>query len=157
MSNFGFTNTTENAMATAIQPIDLQLKTDYAVVQTGSGFSRLDNKTAPVDLSENITFRYNAIKSVGNSLTNLNPSPIKGGIQYLVKLDALQRTTNEKTGAVVDEPITVQITFRHGLSSNITAETITTLLVRAISSLYKSDGTSRIGDLMRGGVEIDED
>lgn len=157
MSEFGFTNKAENAQATAIKPVDLKLKTNYAVVQTGSGFSRLDNKTAPVDLSENVTFRYNAIKSVGNSLTNLNPSPIKGGIQYLVKLDALQRTTNGITGAVVDEPITVQITFRHGLSSNITADTITTLLNRAISTLIKSDGTSRIKDLMRGGVEIDED
>jgi hypothetical protein len=153
---FGFSNTSDNAKIT-IAPTDLKLKSQYAIVENGSGFSRLDNKTAPVDLSENVTLRYNKINNVGNSLVNHNPSTVKGGVQYLVKLDALQRTTNEKTGVSVDEPITVQITFRHGLSSNITAPVVESLLKRAIGALYKSDGTSRITDLMRGGVEIDAD
>jgi hypothetical protein len=153
---WGFTNVTRNENA-SLDMIDLKLKTNYAVVETASGYCRLDNKTAPIDQSENITLRFNNINNVGNSLVNHHPSNVKGGIQYLVKVDALNRTENATTHDIVDEPVTVQITVRHGVSSNIDADKVKTLLSRAVSALFKSDGTLRITDMMRGGVDIDAD
>lgn len=149
VSQFGFTNTTDGTHT--LTPKALGLTTNYALTGEDANNAILNNKTAPIDAEEIVTYRSRSIPSVNTDLNIQNPSKVKGGIQYQVQLeDVLVTTDSDDASFRVDEPIVALLTVRHPRSGNITEEHVATIFNRLVSCLMKSDGTWRFADLMRG-------
>jgi hypothetical protein len=150
VSQFGFTNTT--AGSNEVIPLNLGLTSNYATSADTSDQAVLNNKTAPIDLQEVISFRSADIATLKANAVNIQyPSPVSQGIQYSVAVtDTLSTTDSADASFRVDEPIQCTISFRHPKSGNISGEHVATVFLRAISSLMKEDGTWRFDDLMRG-------
>lgn len=148
VSAFGFTNTT--ASTHDITPTVLGLTTNYAVDEETANQAVLNNKTAPTDIEELITYRSRKINQVNTGLNIQYPSPVKSGIQYQVSVeDTLSTTDTVDASFRVDEPIVCTLTVRHPRSGNITNSQVTSVMMRLISALTRSDGTWRFDDLMR--------
>lgn len=149
VSAFGFSNITDGTHT--ITPKALGLTTNYALTGEDANNAILNNKTAPIDAEEIVTFRSRSIASVNTDLNIQNPSKVKSGIQYQVQLeDVLVTTDSEDAAFRIDEPIVALLTIRHPRSGNITDAHVATVVNRLISCLMKSDGTWRFADLMRG-------
>lgn len=154
MSNFGYTNKTESTKSIGLQK--LGLKSNYSKTEEATQVI-YDNKTCPLDLGEKIVMSSKVIKNVDNTLTNNHPSNISGGVQYRVQTEALFReylTADNST--YVDHPIVVYTTIRHERCGAVTEQVVEEALMRSISSLFKDDGSSRVPDLMRLAVEVEE-
>lgn len=156
-SSFGFTNTTVGDHP--ITPVDLGITSNYAISTETADQAVLNNKTAPIDLQEVISYRSNDIANLKANAVNIQyPSPVNQGIQYSVAVtDTLSTTDTADASFRVDEPIQCTVTFRHPKSGNISGQHVATVFLRAISSLVKEDGTWRFDDLMRGAERPMED
>jgi len=147
-SQFGFTNTT--AGSHDVTQVALGLTTNYAVSTESADVAVLNNKTAPIDTEEIVTFRSRDIQQVNTNLNIQFPSPVRKGIQYQVMVeDTLSTTDSVDADFRVDEPIVAQLTIRHPKSGNITNALVGQVFTRLISAVMKSDGTWRFEDLMR--------
>jgi hypothetical protein len=110
----------------------------------------LNNKTAPVDVEEIISYKSRDIQRVDTDLNIQYPSPVQKGIQYTVMVeDTLTTTDTADASFRVDEPIVAYLTVRHGKSGNITGDIVSQVFQRLISALMREDGTWRFDDLMR--------
>lgn len=148
VSSFSFTNTT--AGSNTVTPPALGLTSNYALADEDANQAVLNNKTAPIDAEEIITFRSRPIAQVNTDLNIQYPSPIKSGIQYQVQVEDVLTTTDTADPAFrVDEPIVALLTIRHPRSGNISNSIISQVVQRLIGSVLKSDGTWRFDDLMR--------
>lgn len=148
VSAFGFTNTT--AGSNTVTPLALGLTSNYAVKSDTADTAELNNKTAPIDIEELVTYRSRDIQTVNTNLNIQYPSPVKKGIQYQVMVeDTLSTTDSADPDFRIDEPIVMQLTVRHPKSGNINNAAVGTVFLRLISSLMKTDGTWRFDDLMR--------
>lgn len=148
VSAFGFTNKT--AGSNTVTPLALGLTTNYAVETDRDNTAVLNNKTAPVDIEEKVSYRTRNIKTINTSLNIQYPSKVKGGIQYQVMVeDTLSTTDTTDPNFRVDEPIVVQLTIRHPKSGNINNAVIGEAFTRLVSCLMKTDGSWRFDDLMR--------
>jgi hypothetical protein len=149
VSNFGFTNT--DVGTHPVTPPALGLTSNYALAGEDANNAVLNNKTAPIDSEEIVTFRSRGIAQVNTDLNIQYPSPVKAGIQYQVQVeDVLTTTDTEDAGFRVDEPIVALLTIRHPKSGNINASVVGTVMNRLLGCLMKADGTWRFDDLMRG-------
>jgi hypothetical protein len=147
-SSFGFTNDT--AGANTVTPLALGLTSNYSLTNDNADVATLNNKTAPVDKEEIISFRSRQLGSVNTTLNIQYPSKVTSGIEYSLKIeDTLSTTDSSDADFRVDEPIICTVTFRHPKSGNIGSDQVATVFLRAISSLMKADGTWRFDDLMR--------
>jgi hypothetical protein len=147
-STFGFTNST--ASSNTVTPLKLGLTTNYALVKDVADVVDLSNKTTPIDQEELITLRSRKIDNISTTVTVNNPSPVKGGIEYGIKLEEVLKTTDSDDATFeVDDPIVCTIAFRHKRSGYISNSVIGTVFLRAISTLMREDGTWRFDDLMR--------
>lgn len=147
-SAFGYTNTT--AGSNTLTPPALGLTTNYALAGDTASEAILNNKTAPIDAEEIVTFRSRDIAQVNTGLNIQYPSPIKSGIQYQVQVeDVLSTTDTDDASFRVDEPIVALLTIRHPKSGNISNTYVAAVVQRLIASLIKADGTWRFDDLMR--------
>lgn len=147
-STFKFTNKT--ASTHNVTPVVLGFTSNYALEKDSGNEAVLNNKTAPIDAMEVVSFRSRNIANVNNSLNIQNPSPVKGGIQYGVQVEETLVTEDSSDPTFrIDEPIVVSLNIRHKKSGNITNAIIGEAVLRTISSLLKSDGTWRFDDLMR--------
>jgi hypothetical protein len=148
VTGFGFTNTTPGEHT--VTPLLLGLTENYSLISDQADVAILNNKTAPVDQEEIISFRSRNITNVNSSLNIQYPSPVKGGIEYSIKIeDTLNTMDSDDANFRVDEPIICTIAFRHPKSGNIGSQQVATVFLRAISALMKADGTWRFDDLMR--------
>jgi hypothetical protein len=148
VSAFGFTNST--AGSNTLTPLALGLTSNYAVKADTATEAVLNNKTAPIDVEEIISFRSRNISSVNNSLNIQYPSRVKKGVQYQVQIeDTLSTTDTVDPDFRLDEPIVMYLTVRHPKSGNIGNAQVGQVFLRLISSLMKTDGTWRFDDLMR--------
>jgi hypothetical protein len=155
-SSFGFTNSTDSSNEVTMK--SLGLTSNYSLVTDNADVATLNNKTAPVDQEEIVSFRSRDIGSVNTSLNIQYPSKVKSGIEYSLKIeDTLSTTDSADADFRVDEPIICNITFRHPKSGNITGDLVANVFVRAISSLMKADGSWRFNDLMRSAERPVED
>jgi hypothetical protein len=110
----------------------------------------LNNKTAPIDAQEIISFRTRDLPKVNHSLNIQNPGKVTSGVQYSVQVEETLVTTDDAdTSFRIDEPIVVSVSVRHPKSGNITGSIVASAVERAISSLKMADGTWRFDDLMR--------
>jgi hypothetical protein len=151
-TSFGFTNTTTAAhrSTTLCDPGVLE---NYALVLDEPTECRLINTTAPVDREEILSYRAKDMNKINTNLNIQNPSPVAGGIQYQVQLEALLTTEDAETGFRVDEPIVVQISVRHPKSGNITPFYVSEMIQRAISLMQVDSGQWRIKELMRSSLK----
>jgi len=149
-SKFGFTNTEDSA--NALTQKALGLTSNYAITEEGANSAVLNNKTAPLDIQEVVSFKSEKINKLKTNAVNIQyPSPVTQGISYSVQVtDTLSTTDSVDATFRVDEAIVCTISFRHPHSGNISGEHIATVFGRAVSALRKADGTWRFDDLMRG-------
>jgi hypothetical protein len=148
-SRFGYTNTEENV--NTVTPFALGLTGNYALAKEDANNAVLNNKTAPIDAEEIVTFRSRPIATVNTDLNIQYPSKVSAGIQYQAQVEAVLTTTDTDDSSFrVDEPILALLTIRHPKSGNITSTQVAEVVRRLIGSLVKSDGTWRFDDLMRG-------
>lgn len=148
VSAFGFTNAT--AGSNTLTPLALGLTTNYAVKADTATEAVLNNKTAPIDVEELVSYRSRDIQTVNTNLNIQYPSPVKSGIQYQIAVeDTLSTTDTVDADFRVDEPIVMTLTVRHPKSGNIGNTQVATVFTRLISALMKTDGTWRFDDLMR--------
>lgn len=149
-SSFGFTNTTAGTVD--VTPLALGLTTNYATSAETANQTVLNNKTAPIDMQEVISYRSDDLNTLKANAVNIQyPSPVSQGVQYSVQItDTLSTTDTVDASFRVDEPIQCTISFRHPKSGNITGSHVATVFLRAISALMKTDGNWRFDDLMRG-------
>jgi hypothetical protein len=148
-SQFRFTNVSDGEHSVTQKAIGIT--TNYASIQEDSSTAVLNNKTAPIDAEEIVTYRSKNLPKVDTGLNIQYPSPVKTGIQYQIMVeDTLSTTDNADPSWRVDEPIIAQLTIRHPRSGNITNDIIGQVVTRLVSAAMKADGTWRFDDLMRG-------
>jgi hypothetical protein len=127
------------------------ITTNYASIQEDSNTAVLNNKTAPIDAEEVVTYRSKNLPKVDTGLNIQYPSPVKTGIQYQIMVeDTLSTTDDSDPSWRVDEPIIAQLTIRHPRSGNINNDIVGQVVTRLVSAAMKADGTWRFDDLMRG-------
>lgn len=147
-SSFGFTNTSLGTHD--VDQIALGLTSNYSLQEDAADVVKMNNKTAPIDKEELISFRSRTGKKIATELNIQYPSPVSNTVEYSVRVDDVLSTTDTADANYrIDEPIVVSIAFRHPKSGNITSTHVATVLQRAISALMKADGTWRMDDLMR--------
>jgi hypothetical protein len=148
-STFGFTNKTAGSVT--VTPLALGLTTNYALMQDSSNQAVLNNKTAPIDVQEIISYRSQNLDKIRNQLNIQYPAPVtNSGVQYGVQMEETLTTTDSGDASFrVDEPIVMTLTVRHPKSGNIGNSQISEVFLRLISSLMRVDGTWRFDDLMR--------
>lgn len=149
-SNFAFQN--KDAMTATITPVDLKPVTNYAKVEDEPTSCVLTNKTTPLDQGETLAYRCQPVSKVSTSLVIQNPSKVTNGIQYVIKLDEILRTTNDAGEIICDEPVVAYLTIRHQASGNITNALIGTVVTRLLGACMREDGTFRFDDLMRSAL-----
>jgi hypothetical protein len=148
-SAFRFTNTSDGSHS--VTQKDIGITSNYASIQEDASTAVLNNKTAPIDAEEIVTFRSKSIPKVDTDLNIQYPSPVKAGIQYQIMVeDTLSTTDSTDPTFRVDEPIVAQLTVRHPKSGNIDSNIIGMVVTRLLSAAMKADGTWRFDDLMRG-------
>jgi hypothetical protein len=127
------------------------ITTNYASIQEDSNTAVLNNKTAPIDAEEIVTYRSKNLPKVDTGLNIQYPSPVKTGIQYQIMIeDTLSTTDDSDPSWRVDEPVIAQLTIRHPKSGNINNDIVGQVVTRLVSAAMKADGTWRFDDLMRG-------
>lgn len=152
VTNFGFANESESTVT--LKPIALGLTTNYALVTDEPSEVRLDNKTAPLDQGEIVSFKAREIPKVATSLKNYYPAPVTTGIQYVVEAEEMLSTTVEGDATYrVDEPITAYLTIRHPKSGNITQAHIVKVMQRLIGACLNDKGEWRFEELMRSALK----
>jgi hypothetical protein len=148
-SEFKFTNTTDGSHNVTQKAIGIT--TNYASIQEDSNTAVLNNKTAPIDAEEIVTYRSKNLPKVDTGLNIQYPSPVKTGIQYQIMVeDTLSTTDSADPSWRVDEPVIAQLTIRHPKSGNINNDIVGQVVTRLVSAAMKADGTWRFDDLMRG-------
>lgn len=149
-SSFGYTNVTLNTVKA--NPVDLKVVTNYARIEDEADVCVLCNKTAPLDQGELITYRSNDLDRVSSSQVIQNPTPVKNGIQYVIKAEEILRTTDSVNLTVYDEPVVVYLTIRHQKTGNVTPAIVAGAVERCLGACMRTNGTWRFDDLMRSAL-----
>lgn len=155
-TSFAFTNTTELSATAPITGI--KAKTNYALVAEQPTVVELQNKTAPLDQGERLTYRCQDVDKVSTTQTIQNPSKVRNGVQYVAKLEEILRTVDADGNIIYDEPLVMYLTVRHQKTGTISDSHISTVLARLLGSLYdETTSTWRFTDLMRSALQPVED
>lgn len=133
-TSFAFTNTTDSDKTVTLKQV--KSVSCYAKTEDEPTSCTLKNKTCPLDQGEVLSYQCTPIDRVNTKLTSLNPAKVTSGIQYIVRLDELLRTTADDGTIICDEPVTAILQIRHPNSGNITPEHITTVVTRLLSACY---------------------
>jgi hypothetical protein len=155
-TDFGFTNRDATA-ARAVPLYDMDITSNYALQKDEPTECRLVNTTAAVDREEILSYRCKDLTRVNTNLNIQNPSPVQGGVQYQVVMEALLTSENPDTGFRVDEPIVTTISVRHPKSGFITPDHVATMIGRTASAFETDAGQWRIKELMRSALKPTED
>lgn len=145
-TGFGYTNTT--ASTHTIAPANIDPLTVYAKTEDTATSCALKNKTAPLSQGELLSYQCTEINNVSTKQKIVNPAKTSAGVQYIVRLDEILRTTDETGDYIVDEPIVMYLTVRHPNSSYITPAHIAEVFTRLCGALQRDDGSYRFDDLM---------
>ena len=149
-SDLGFTNKT--ASTSLVTPVDIKVVTNYAKIEDEPQVCVLSNRTSPLDQGELVTYRSNELDKVSSSQVIQNPTPVRNGVQYVIKVEDILRTTDSVTGQIVDEPVVAYLTIRHQKTGNITPAIVADVVSRCVGACRRSNGTWRFDDLMRSAV-----
>jgi hypothetical protein len=146
-SSFKFTNTT--ASEHTVTPVELAVVDNYAVERDTANTATLNNKTAPIDAQEIVSYQSYTIPEIRNNLNLQNPPKVPGGILYSVQLQDTLVTEDASVDFRLDEPIVAVLQIRHPRSGNIDNTVIGEVVTRLISACRRADGSWRFDDLMR--------
>lgn len=156
-TTFAFTNTIPIADVTP-SVIDIGAKTNYALVGEQPTVVEMQNKTAPLDQGERLTYRCQDIDKVSTAQAIQNPSKVRNGVQYVIKLEEILRTRDADGNILYDEPIVAYLTVRHQKTGTITDSHIETVLYRLLGACFdKTAHEWRFADLMRSALQPVED
>lgn len=150
-SKFSFTNTSESKKTQSM--IDIQTQSAYALRQDEPDACVLTNTTANIDQPELVTYQSSNLNKVPSKITNMNPPKVSNAIQYGVRLDELLRVTDTDGNTLYDLPIVVNLTVKHNMDCEITADVVDQVIARLIGAYYKPDGSTRTADLMRSALK----
>lgn len=156
---FSYTNTTDVGAAGKLTPVNVMPVHDYALIEDEPERVIVQNTLGDIDQQERLVFQRSSVNNVPISFANSNPDPNAANIQYGIKLESLYRITSSTDDTFVkDLPITCTLTFKHPTNSLITADVITTILLRTLGALEGDDGTvalltARLNELMRGSLK----
>lgn len=151
-SSFGFTNVVVSGHTVA--PIDIGPVTNYALKQDEPTSVVMDNKTCPLDQGELLTYKCQDIPKVTTSQLIHNPAKVAAGVQYVIKLEEILRTTSSTDSSfIVDEPVVAYLVVRHQKSGNITSDIVSGIAERLLGACRKEDGTWRFDELMRSALK----
>lgn len=155
-TKFGFTNTT--ASSKTVAPVDVKMKSNYALIEDEPSSCVMSNKTCPIDQGELISFKCQTVKNVSTAQDVLYPAKVQTGIQYVVKVeDLLSVTSDTDPNFRTDLPVVAYLTIRHTKNGAITDEIISQVVSRLLGACRKADGTWRFGDLMRSSLKPEVD
>lgn len=145
-SSFSFTNTTGSA--NKLTPVNVDPISDYAKVADTATSCEMKNKTCTLTQGELLSYQCTPVTKVSTKQENTNPPRVGSGVQYIVRLDELLRTTGADGSIIADDPIVMYLTVRHTNSPYITKAHIETVFSRLCGALQRDDGTLRFDDLM---------
>lgn len=121
---------------------------DFSVQKNGTTDVTLTNLTCPIDQPEKFRF---AISDIANVYTNTGIDPSvwganRQGQSVLIQLsEVLSVTDSTNPEFRVDLPVTCNITFKAPKSSYVTADSLLTLLGRAVSGAFVTGSTTNEG------------
>lgn len=90
---------------------DIDMASNYAVIEDVAGATALANVTSDIDLPEKVTMRYQPLDKVSTGLELCNARSTKSGYQIVIKDEFACRSTDE-SGVVHDDPMIVYLTVR---------------------------------------------
>jgi hypothetical protein len=158
--DFTYTNTTA-AQTKALPLYDMGEVSNYGLKGETNTKTSLINSKTDSDAREILSYFCSNIERVDTDLTIQNPSPLatgnskKKGIQYGVNLEAVHVETDSSDASYrVDRPVKVSIRLMHEDAATITDAELMEHIGRAVSSLIKEDGTSRLGDLRASALRV---
>lgn len=155
-SSFAFTNTSD--LSTGVTITGIKPKTNYALIAEQPTYVETQNKTAPLDQGERMTFRCQDVDKVSTAQSIQNPGKVRNGVQYVVKLEEILRTVDDAGNIVMDEPIVMYLTVRHQKSGNIKASHLDIIFKRLLGAMYDETAAEfRWNDLMRSALQPVED
>lgn len=149
----------EVSSTVTLKPIVMNPATKYARIVDEPGCVVVSAKDAALDTSELITYRYSDVKKVSTTMENQNPPKVKGGVQYVIKVETLLRVNDESSpSGKVDLPVVGYLTLRHPRHASITStelEKMTQMVIGASYDFTKSK--FRFEELAKGAVTPTED
>lgn len=155
-SRFGFTNTTAQSFKPEVTKIEAS--TNYALIEDEPSKCVVSNRTAPIDQGERISYSFQKLAKVASDQDILYPATVKDGVQYAIRVEEILSTTDSADPTFrVDEPIVAWLTIRHPSTNRITSTVLDTVVSRLLGAIYKDDGSTRFGDLMRSALKPTED
>lgn len=155
-TNFGFTNTT--ASTKTVAPVDVKMKSNYALVEDEPSSCVMSNKTCPIDQGELVSYKCQTVKNVSTAQDVLYPAKVQTGIQYVIKVeDLLSVTSDTDPNFRTDLPIIAYLTIRHTKNGAITDDVVAQVVSRLLGACRKADGSWRFGDLMRSALKPEID
>lgn len=157
---FTFTNTTPTTLK-SLSLYDMDEVANYGLKRETATKAAMMNAASSPDARENLTYFCSTVQEVNTSLTVQNPSPLavgnatRKGIQYGVILEAVHVETDSTDASYrVDRPVKVLIQFMHEDAGSITTAELMEMLGRAVSTLEKANGNSRIPDLRASALRV---
>lgn len=144
-SNFSFSNVSTDADM-VISCADIKPKTNYAKRSESATSCVLTNKTCTLDTPELLSYQCTEIAKVNTQNRITNPAKVPNGVQYIVRLDEVLRTTDANGSIICDEPIVASLTLRHPISGNITNAHIVSVVQRLLGACMRENGTYRFDD-----------
>lgn len=150
VANFGYTNTTEST--NSVKLIQLGLVTNYGKTTDISTKCTLSNVTAPTDQPELIEFTSSRVPTVKSPITNYYPPRVLDGVTYGVNVYEIASSVSDDGKQRTDFPCGVEIKFHQSVNGQVTSDMMLEILTRAVSALFKADGSSRIPDLVRSSL-----
>lgn len=156
-TNFDFANKAASTNTVTLTKIGLE--SNYGVTVHTSNKVVLTNTTCPRDNQEIVILTYNPdMPKVNMEKPTKYPMPVPSGSQFTVELqDYLRISSSDDLTFRQDAPIAAKLSVRASNASEVTDEVILQMIDRLRSIITRDDGTSRVGDLMRGVLEPRED
>lgn len=155
-TSFGYVDTNTTPKNLAIP--DLSYVKDFAVTKDDADEVIITNRTSPIDQPETFRFGYQSVANVYTN-TGIDPSYMsvtKRGVSLVAQVNDILRVTCENSEnscnmSIIDLPLTAHVVVKVPLSQYITADTVQTVVNRAIASLYDtgSTGTTRLDAMLR--------
>jgi hypothetical protein len=153
---FGYTNTTQSATK-SVKMYDLDELSNYSRPKelANSFTTGYSNMTCPDNLPEVFQLFRRVLKSVNLPIKITRPSRVKEGCNYGIRYVAVCGTTDSNDPTYESNcGIQARIELAHVNDPRITDAMVETCLERALSLMKREDGTWRIDELRRGGVDI---
>lgn len=156
--SFGYTDTPTTTTVAAISPANLNYKTDFAVkdidATNNKAEVKLVNTTTPLGQSEIIRIGYSTISNIyaNREIPLDNQLLQKEGRKILVQVqDTLRIADTATIGQVSDLPVSAQIVVTVPNNSYTTDALISSLIARALGTLY-DNGKFCASKILKGAV-----